>query len=111
MAFAQTEPGARYDLARVGTRATRAGDGFILEGDKRAVLHGGCADLLVVSARSAGGDGDARGISLFLVERGASGLAIDDSRTLDNLRVADVRLSGVRWDTTRCSAPRAADSR
>src|SRR3989441_2130922 len=93
MAFAQTEPEARYDLARVAARATRSGDGFILEGDKRAVLHGGCADLLVVSARTA--DGEARGISLFLVERGAAGLAIDDARTLDNLRVADVRLSGV----------------
>src|SRR5438445_558635 len=33
---------------------------------------------------------------VFLVERGAAGLAIDDARTLDNLRVADVRLSGVR---------------
>ncbi len=96
MAFAQTEPEARYDLARVATRATPSGDGWVLEGDKRAVLHGGCADLLVVSARTAGGDGDARGISLFLVERGAAGLAIDDARTLDNLRVADVRLSGVR---------------
>src|SRR5881296_3817979 len=96
MAFAQTELGARWDLQRVSARATKSGDGWALEGDKRAVLHGGCADLLVVSARTAGGDGDARGISLFLVERGAAGLAIDDARTLDNLRVADVRLSGVR---------------
>src|SRR5438477_6389957 len=41
MAFAQTEPGARYDLARVSTGATPSGDGWVLEGDKRAVLHGG----------------------------------------------------------------------
>ena len=94
MAFAQTEPGARYELARVSTRATPSGDGWVLEGDKRAVLHGGCADLLVVSARTGGAEGDARGISVFLVERRAPGVAV--SECLDNLRLADVRLSGVR---------------
>ena len=96
MAFAQTEPGARYDLARVSTRATPSGDGWVLEGDKRAVLHGGCADLLVVSARTAGGEGDAHGISVFLVERRAPGVTVSEYRGLDNLRLADVRLSGVR---------------
>ena len=96
MAFAQTEPGARWDLRRVSTRATQSGDGWVLEGDKRAVLHGGSADLLVVSARTSGAAGDARGISLFLVERNAPGVAVTEYRGLDNLRVADVRLSGVR---------------
>jgi alkylation response protein AidB-like acyl-CoA dehydrogenase len=96
MAFAQTEPGARWDLRRVSTRATKSGDGWVLEGDKRAVLHGGAADLLVVSARTSGAAGDARGISLFLVERNAPGVAVTEYRGLDNLRVADVRLSGVR---------------
>jgi alkylation response protein AidB-like acyl-CoA dehydrogenase len=96
MAFAQTELGTRWDLRRVSTRATKSGDGWVLEGDKRAVLHGGCADLLVVSARTAGAPGDARGISLFLVERNAPGVAVTEYRGLDNLRVADVRLSNVR---------------
>jgi len=96
MAFAQTELGARWDLQRVGARATKSGDGWALEGDKRAVLHGGCADLLVVSARTAGAPDDARGISLFLVERNAPGVAVTEYRGLDNLRVADVRLTGVR---------------
>ena len=96
MAFAQTEPGARYELARVSARATPSGDGWVLEGDKRAVLHGGCADLLVVSARTAGAEGDAHGISVFLVERGAPGVTVSEYRGLDNLRLGDVRLSGVR---------------
>src|SRR2546425_12472307 len=43
MAFAQTEPGARYDLARVSTRATPSGHGRGVDDDKRAVLHRGCA--------------------------------------------------------------------
>ncbi|HYR72504.1 MAG TPA: acyl-CoA dehydrogenase family protein, partial [Candidatus Acidoferrum sp.] len=71
LAFAHTERTARYDLGHVGARAKRTGSGFTLEGEKRAVLHGGSADTLIVSARTAGADTDAAGISLFLVDRGA----------------------------------------
>jgi alkylation response protein AidB-like acyl-CoA dehydrogenase len=60
------------------------------------VLHGGNADLIVVSARTSGGARDADGISLFLVERTAPGVTVTEYRTLDNLRVADVKLAGVR---------------
>ena len=95
MAFAHTEPGARYDLRQVGLRARPAGDGFVLDGEKRVVLHGGCADLLVVSARTAGADRDAAGISLFLVDRRAPGVKVTEYRTLDELRAADIRFSGV----------------
>jgi alkylation response protein AidB-like acyl-CoA dehydrogenase len=55
----------------------------------------------VVSARTGGAPADAGGISLFLVERGAPGVTVTEYRGLDNLRVADVRLAGVR-------VPRAA---
>src|SRR6266850_1606613 len=96
MAFAQTERGARWDLRHVATRAARVGDGYVLDGEKSVVLHGGAADLLVVSARTSGGERDASGISLFLVERGAPGVSVSEYRTLDNLRVADVKLAGVR---------------
>jgi pimeloyl-CoA dehydrogenase small subunit len=95
LAFAHTERTARYDLAHVGTRATRSGTGFTLEGEKRAVLHGAAADTLIVSARTAGSDTDPNGISLFLVDRAASGLTVKDYRTIDELRAADVWLSGV----------------
>jgi pimeloyl-CoA dehydrogenase small subunit len=96
LAFAHTEPGARYDLRQVDLRARRSGDGWVLDGDKRMVLHGGQADTLVVSARTAGGDTDAAGISLFLVERTAPGVSVKEFRTLDNLRAADVGLTSVR---------------
>ena len=95
LAFAHTERTARYDLAHVGTRATRSGAGFTLEGEKRAVLYGAAADTSIVSARTAGSDTDPNGISLFLVDRGASGLTVKDYRTIDELRAADVWLSGV----------------
>ncbi|HEX6211524.1 MAG TPA: acyl-CoA dehydrogenase, partial [Methylomirabilota bacterium] len=96
LAFAHTETGARYDLRQVGLRARRVGQGWLLDGDKRLVLHGASADMLIVSARTAGGETDADGITLFLVPRTAAGVAVTEARTIDSLRCADVRLTGVR---------------
>jgi pimeloyl-CoA dehydrogenase small subunit len=96
LAFAHVEPGARYDLRQVGLKATRSGEGWTLDGDKRMVLHGGQADTLVVSARTGGGATDAAGITLFLVPRTTPGVSVKEVRTIDNLRAADVRFTGVR---------------
>ena len=48
---------------RSACRRGRPATASVLDGDKTVVLHGGCADLLVVSARTAGGDADAAGIT------------------------------------------------
>jgi alkylation response protein AidB-like acyl-CoA dehydrogenase len=95
LALAHTEVGARYNLRHVITRAQRAGEGWVLDGEKRAVWHGGCADLLVVSARTAGGATDPRGVSLFLIGQGTPGMTLQEYRTIDNLRAVDMRLSSV----------------
>lgn len=95
LAFAHIERDARYALPHVGTRARRAGDGWVLEGEKRVVLGGGAADTLVVSARTAGEDADPAGISLFLVDRVSPGLTLKEYRTIDELRAADVWLQDV----------------
>ncbi|MBI3301210.1 MAG: acyl-CoA dehydrogenase family protein [Deltaproteobacteria bacterium] len=94
LAFAQTERGARYNLACVAVRAKRSGEGYVLDGEKCVVIHGPCADKLVVSARTSGNDTDARGISLFLVDRNTPGVSLKTYRTIDNLRAADIRFSG-----------------
>jgi len=96
MAFAHGEKAARYDLAHVATAANKAGNGWQLDGEKCVVLGAPLADQLVVSARTAGKTGEAKGISLFLVERKAAGLALKPYRTLDGLRAADVVLKGVK---------------
>jgi len=94
LALAQTEWGARYHLHAINTRARQTADGWVLDGEKSAVLHGGCADVLVVSARTAGSDTDPHGISLFLVGQGTPGVSMREYRTIDNLRVADIQFSG-----------------
>jgi pimeloyl-CoA dehydrogenase small subunit len=95
LAFAHLEAGARYDLRQVALRARRAGEAWTLDGEKRMVLHGGQADTLVVSARTAGAAGDADGLTLFLVPRTAAGVSAREHRTIDGLRAADLRFTSV----------------
>jgi alkylation response protein AidB-like acyl-CoA dehydrogenase len=96
LALAHDEPGSRHELARVGTRARVDGGGHVLDGQKTVVLGGGAADTLIVSARTSGEPGDPAGVSLFLVDAGAPGVARHDYPTHDGHRAADVTLTGVR---------------
>ena len=95
LALAYQEPRSRYDLCRVATSAATSGDGYVLEGEKIQVLDGHVADALLVSARTAGGEGDAAGITLFLVPHEAKGLEIVRQSRVDGRNAAMVRLSGV----------------
>lgn len=68
-AMVLTEPDAGSDLGAVQTRATydEEADVWRLNGVKRFITNG-CADVLLVLARSEEGSTDARGLSLFVVE-------------------------------------------
>src|SRR5713101_7497154 len=59
-------------------------------------MDGASADALLVSARTAGAPHDRRGISLFIVPRGAPGVSLQTYRTLDGQRASDVALRDVR---------------
>ncbi|QRN93660.1 acyl-CoA dehydrogenase family protein [Archangium violaceum] len=96
LAFAHGEPRSRYSLTHVATTARRDAEGYTLNGAKAVVLGGDCADLLLVSARTAGKADDRDGLSLFLVERGAPGLRIRGYPNVDGTRAAEVALEGVR---------------
>jgi alkylation response protein AidB-like acyl-CoA dehydrogenase len=97
--LAYLEPGRRYALDPQTTSARRDGEHWVLDGAKSVVIGAPHAHAFIVSARSAEGDLSARsaeGTSLFLVDAGSPGLALNPSRTVDGQRCADLRLSGVR---------------
>jgi pimeloyl-CoA dehydrogenase small subunit len=96
LAFAHGERQARYDLTDVLTTATHDGKGWVLDGAKSVVTHGDCADKLVVSARTAGERDAAAGITLFLVDANAPGVARRGYAVRDEQRAADIALSNVR---------------
>ncbi len=95
LAFAHSERQARYDLTDVVTTAKRGGGGWVLDGAKSVVVHGEAADRLVLSARTSGDRYDVDGITLFLVDTSAPGLARRGYATRDEQRAADVALSNV----------------
>ncbi|MEJ0015471.1 MAG: acyl-CoA dehydrogenase family protein [Acetobacteraceae bacterium] len=98
LAFAHVERQSRYDLADVATTARQDGGAWLLDGAKSVVLHGDCADRLLVTARVAGGRRDRAGIGLFLVEAGAPGVSRRGYPTQDGLRAAEVTLTGARGE-------------
>ena len=95
LTLAQQEPGARYDVLQVQTRAEPSGKGWRIRGQKAQVLDGHVADALLVPARTAGSGNDRDGISLFLVERAASGLSIERQWRVDSRGAALVALEDV----------------
>lgn len=100
LAFAHGERQARYDMTDVLTTAKPNGQGWIIEGGKSVVAHGDSADKLIVSARTAGERDDADGISLFLVDASANGVARRGYAMRDGSRAAEIALSGVRVSNT-----------
>jgi pimeloyl-CoA dehydrogenase small subunit len=96
LAFAQAERHSRYDLHHVETTARRDGSGYVLSGAKGVVLHGDSADMLVVTARTAGGIRDEGGIGVFLVDASAAGVSRQGYAMQDGLRAAEILLDGVK---------------
>ncbi len=95
LAFAHSEPAARYAPSFVETKATRDGSGWKLDGFKSVVLNAANADAIIVSARTAGNASNRDGLSLFLIDRKAPGVSLRSYLTQDGGRAADVKLSGV----------------
>jgi alkylation response protein AidB-like acyl-CoA dehydrogenase len=94
-ALASLEAESRFDLADIRSTAVARGSGFVLDGRKSIVLHGDTAHALIVAARTSGDVREQEGITLFLVDAGASGMTIRGFPTFDGRRAAEVSLSGV----------------
>ena len=73
-AFALTEPEAGSDATALKTAATPVDGGYRLRGSKHFISHGNTADFVIVVARVP--NGDASGLTTFLVERGTPGFEV-----------------------------------
>src|SRR5258705_5121270 len=77
-----SEPGAGSDIVSMKTRAEHRKGKFILNGSKMWITNGPDADVLVVYAKTDAAAGP-RGITAFLVEKGAPGFST--AQKLDKL--------------------------
>jgi alkylation response protein AidB-like acyl-CoA dehydrogenase len=83
--IAQTEPGAGSDVAGIQTTAKRERDGYVLNGTKRFLTCAMLADLAIVVATVDKSKGH-KGITLFLVEKGAPGFSTGSKEHLMGVR-------------------------
>jgi len=94
--IAYQETGSRYATSKVATKAVKSGNGFTLSGEKIQVLDGHVADRLIVSARTSGAPGDAKGITLFLIAADTPGVTIERQSRIDSRNVALIRFDDVK---------------
>jgi alkylation response protein AidB-like acyl-CoA dehydrogenase len=73
--YCLTEPAAGSDAGALRTKAVRDGDNYVLDGVKQFISGADASDVYVVMARTGSPEAGPRGISSFVVEKGAPGLS------------------------------------
>jgi len=66
-----------------------------LNGHKAVVIGAPWADTLIVTARTAGGQRDAKGVSVFIVDKKTKGISCRDYPTVDGLRASEITFENV----------------
>ncbi|QZH58348.1 acyl-CoA dehydrogenase family protein [Mycolicibacterium farcinogenes] len=97
--FALTEPGAGSNPAGLRTKAVRAGDDWVIDGQKRFITNAPTANLFVVFARTRPADAQGAGIAVFLVPADAPGVEVgvkDAKMGQEGAWTADVTFNDVR---------------
>ena len=94
-AFAWAEPQSRFDLFDVSTTARKDGEGWVLNGRKSVVIGAPWASHLIVTARTSGERRDTSGLSVFIVDKAASGITTRDYPTVDGRRASEILFENV----------------
>jgi len=69
-AFSMSEPGCGSDVSAIKTKATRAGDGYVINGQKMWLTNGGSSNLVAVLVKTdEGADSVYKNMTTFLVEK------------------------------------------
>lgn len=75
-AICVTEPGAGSDVAGIRTRAVQDGNDWVINGSKIFITNGVYGDIYFVAAKTDPTAKGSRGISMFIVEKGAPGFKV-----------------------------------
>lgn len=89
------EEGPHHNPTRIATKAETRGGSYAISGSKTFVLDGHVADQLIVAARTSGGENDATGITLFLVDPNAPGVKITRTHMVDSRNAANIEFDNV----------------
>jgi alkylation response protein AidB-like acyl-CoA dehydrogenase len=92
------DEGPKHRPLHTEMQAVRSGNGFRLSGAKALVVDGHVADLLIAVARSAGSPGERDGLTLFLVDPKAKGVAVERTVMVDAHNAARIVFDNVEID-------------
>jgi alkylation response protein AidB-like acyl-CoA dehydrogenase len=98
LAALAVDEGAKHRPLQTAMQAVRSGNGFRLKGEKAFVVDGHTADLLIVAARTAGNAGEAKGLTLFLVDPKTKGIAIERTAMVDAHNAARIVFDNAEVD-------------
>ena len=96
MTLALTEASGTLEAWGVETTATADGDGYALNGTKLFVPDAHVADVIIVAARTGGGDNAEDGITLFLVPARMEGMSVTPINTIGDERQFEVGFENLR---------------
>jgi len=100
-AYSLSEPQAGSDAAALRCAATRSDDGYVVNGSKSWITHGGRADFYTLFART--GEG-ARGVSCFLIPADLPGLSY--GKPEEKMGLAAVPTTSAFYDHAHVDADR-----
>jgi alkylation response protein AidB-like acyl-CoA dehydrogenase len=100
-AYSLSEPQAGSDAAALRCVATADGDGYVVNGSKSWITHGGVADFYTLFART--GEGS-KGISCFLVPGDLDGLTF--GKPEEKMGLSAVPTTSAFYDNARLDADR-----
>jgi len=97
-AFSMSEPGCGSDVAAIKTKATREGDGYVINGQKMWLTNGGSSNLVAVLVKTdEGQDSVYKNMTTFLVEKEPGFGEVDKGLTIPG-KIEKMGYKGV--DTT-----------
>ena len=86
----------RHAPEQTALSAQRRGNGFVLNGAKQFVVQGNSADMVLTVARTGGSPGEAEGLTLFAVPKGAA--EIESVTLADGSKAARIRFDNIELD-------------
>jgi len=78
LTFALDEPEVQFAPAHVSVRAEKTSGGYTVSGTKLYVPYAHLADRIITVVRTAGELGDPEGLSLFMINRDAPGISLEE---------------------------------
>jgi alkylation response protein AidB-like acyl-CoA dehydrogenase len=96
--WAYAEPNAGADVSSVATRATRDGDGYLLNGTKMYITNSPFANFMIVVAATQPGLG-LKGLSVFVVDADTAGITVN--RPLEKLGMGASEMAEIVFDDCR----------